>query len=329
MSTLQFPNNRKKKIVVTGQMNRVMRRTIRVHPGGALVVWSGQSRVGKTTTAGEMIRQLGAVYDPDDPDAFRCVHYQVGEIPDWSGQEQKRGIRSLYHKCIGRLDEGQYRTLPTEALALQLVHGLKRKNIRMLFIDEAGTLSVDAIRGMVLVRDVAENEGWTLSMVFIGMDDLPTKMCSVQQIEKRIHEWCYFQEYSVTDLFKMLQELHPHFASLRLENPDQLEQVQFIHNKFGGVPGEVIPFLTRLDSRTNGNDGLINLTLLKTVYISTQMDKEASIDSVTKSRAPKSKLGNDVPAKKVEKVKKAPKLKRTPIWPIGGNTNENNESKAA
>lgn len=277
MSSINFPKIRKKKIILTKKMKRMINRTLRVHLGSALVVWSGVSRLGKTTTAAEMVRQLDAQYDPENPDAFRCVHYEVGEIPHWSGQEQKRGIRSLYHACIGRLDEGLYRTLPTEDLAKMLVYGLRRKNIRMVFVDEAGTLSIDAIRGMVLVRDVAEIEGWTLSLVFIGMDDLPTKMCAVPQIEKRIHEWCYFEEYSVKELFEILKELHPHFAVLDLNNPEHLEQVEFIHQKFGGVPGEIIPFLTRLDAREERLGGGIDTRVLKAVYLSTQRDKERAI----------------------------------------------------
>ena len=277
MILINFPKIKPKKIIVTKQMKRVMARTLRVHQGGALVVWSGQSRLGKTTTAAEMVRQLDAQYDPENPDAFRCVHYEVGEIPSWSGQEQKRGIRSLYHACIGRLDEGEYRTLPTEDLAKKLVYGLRRKNIRKIFVDEAGTLSLDAIRGMVLVRDVAEIECWNLSITFIGMDDLPTKMCAIPQIEKRIHEWCYFEEYSLDELFSILQQLHPHFANLNLSNPEHFEQVQFIHEKFGGVPGEVVPFLTRLDHQQGKVTSGIDIRLLKAVYLSTQRDKDRAV----------------------------------------------------
>lgn len=277
MGLISFPKIKEKKIIVTKQMKRVMNRTLRVHQGGALVVWSGQSRLGKTTTAAEMVRQLDSQYDPENPNAFRCVHYEVGEIPHWSGQEQKRGIRSLYHACIGKLDEGDYRTLPTEDLAKQLVYGLRRKNIQKIFVDEAGTLSLDAIRGMVLVRDVAEIQGWNLSITFIGMDDLPTKMCRVPQIEKRIHEWCYFEEYSLNELFEILKELHSHFAALDLSKPEHLEQIQFIHDKFGGIPGEVVPFLTRLDQQEGKVASGIDIRLLKAVYLSTQRDKDRAI----------------------------------------------------
>jgi hypothetical protein len=165
-------------------------------------------------------------------------------------------------------------------LAKQLVYGLKRKNIRMIFIDEAGTLSLDAIRGMVLVRDVAQIQGWPLSLVFIGMDDLPTKMCAVPQIENRIHEWSYFAEYRLEELFEMLKELHPHFAGLDLNNPMDREQVEFIHQKFGGMPGLVVPFLNKLDRREGKfGTGSIDLRVLKAVYLRTQRDKDRAIAS--------------------------------------------------
>jgi hypothetical protein len=114
------------------------------------------------------------------------------------------------------------------------------------------------------------------------MDDLPTKMCAVPQIEGRIHEWSYFEEYSIGELFEILRELHPHFAGLNLENPVQYEQVEFIYQKFGGVPGEVVPFLRRLDYREEKLGGGIDLRLLKAVYLSTQRDKERALDSSIK-----------------------------------------------
>jgi hypothetical protein len=45
------------------------------------------------------------------------VYYEVGEILKGSGNEMKKGIRSLYHGTLQRqLDEGFYRSNPTRQL---------------------------------------------------------------------------------------------------------------------------------------------------------------------------------------------------------------------
>jgi AAA domain len=191
-AVLEIPKRKTVEVVLTGQMRRAASRILAIHGGGGLVVVHGRSRLGKTTTANWITGGINDQYNPDDPASFRALHYEVGEIPPWSGQEMKKGIRSLYHATIGRLDEGQYRQLPPEDLARQLVFGLRRHHLQMIFVDEAGCLSVDAIRGMVLVSDVAHLSNWPLTIVFVGMDDLPTKICDLPQLEKRVHEWLYF-----------------------------------------------------------------------------------------------------------------------------------------
>lgn len=277
MSILTFPQKKVKKIIVTSQMKRIMRGIMSCHTGRPLLVISGSSRLGKTTTALKMTKEINNSYNPDNPDAFRAHHYEVGEIAAWSGNEQKKGIRSLYHECINRLDEATYRELPAEALAKQLVYGLQRKKIEMIFVDEAGNLSQEAIRGMVLVRDVAENMGYHLTIVFVGMDDLPIKLCSTRQIEGRIHKWFYFEEYTEKQLFSLLKELHPHFAQLDPQNIKHWEQIQYIHKKFGGIPGEVIPFINQVDHWSQQFNRIIDYELLVSVYDSLLLPKQTSI----------------------------------------------------
>lgn len=274
---LQFPDRLDEKIVETEQMQRAANRTLAVHPGGALVIWHGPSHVGKTTTARKTTEQINIQYDSGNPNSFRAVHYEAGEIPTGAGNKQKKGIRSLYSAVVGRLDEGTYRYLPPEELARQLVHGCRRKAVQMVLIDEAGMLSLDAIRGMVLVRDTAELMGWTFSLVFIGMDDLPQKMVEIPQVEKRIHEWVYFEPYTFDETWKLLAELHPYFATLDARKQAHRDQVAFVHEQFGGIAGEIVPFLRRLTHRLQGYTDDVDMRLLRAVHMITQRDKDRAI----------------------------------------------------
>ena len=277
MNNFIFPDLEEKIIVETEQMRRVISRTMAVHRGGALLPYIGRSRMGKTTTATYLNDLINKHFSSEDPKTFRSIHYEVGEISSWAGNDQIKGIRSLYHACVGRLDASLYRGALAQDLARQLVYILKKKRIEMLFVDEAGNLSIDAIRGMVLVRNTAELEGWTLTIVFIGMDDLPSKLVSLPQIENTTDEWCYFEPYSLEETFEILKKLHLHFASLDLNKKEDFEQVEFIYKQFGGVPGLIAPFIRRLKNRENDFDGIIDITTLMAVHLSTLRDKEKAI----------------------------------------------------
>lgn len=277
MKNFIFPELEEKIIIETEQMRRVISRTMAVHRGGALLPWVGRSRLGKTTTAKYLNDLINKNFSSEDPCAFRSVHFEVGEINSLAGNDQIKGIRSLYHACVGRLDASLYRRALAQDLAIELVKILKKKRIQMLFVDESGNLSEEAIRGMVLVRNTAELKDWTLSIVFIGMDDLPSKLVSLPQIENRTDEWCYFEPYSLEETFEILKRLHPHFATLDFNKRQDRDQVEFIYEEFGGVPGLIAPFIRRLKTQQDNFDGVIDITTLMAVHLSTLRDKEKAL----------------------------------------------------
>lgn len=273
---VEFPEPEEENTVETELMRRTLRRTLAVHRGGAIVVWTGPSRIGKTRTAEWAITKLEEAYG-SSPYAFKARHYEVGGVAEFSGNEGKRAIRSLYHATVGTLSEHAYKQLPIEDLAALLVRGLKARNVQLVFVDEAGLLSLPAIRGMILVRDTAELMGWCLSLVFIGMDDLPTKIRTLPQIRNRVHEWCYFQPYGVDETFNLLGALHPHFRELRRDVAAEWVQVEFVHQQFGGLPGLIVPFLRRLALRHREMNIPIELDFLRAVHIMSSRDEERAI----------------------------------------------------
>jgi hypothetical protein len=284
MSIIKFPARKPKKVVETTMMRQIISRTLAVHPLSALVVWYGETRIGKTTTAEYTVAKILEAYDQNNPLAFRAKYIEVGEIPPWSGNEMKKGIKSLYFAALRiSLDEGVYQRDPIEAIAVRLIHELQKRNIQLVFIDEAGCLSLDAIRGMVLVRDIAESMGWTLTLVFVGMDDLPLKIEKLKQIAGRIGEWCYFVEYDLKDTWNLLAELHPHFAKLDRKNEEHQEQVSFLRETYGGFPGQVIQFIRRMEYRLQEHRGEIDLRFLRAVHLLTARDKKRSIEHSLKT----------------------------------------------
>jgi len=291
-SQLPFPARETKKIVVTPLMERTAKRTLAVHAGGALVVWTGPSRNGKTWTAKWMVEQMEEGY-ASSMDAFHCKHFEVGEIDSgWGGGDQKRAIRALYHATIGKLDESTYRQSLVSDLAHITALALQTKNIQMVFVDEAGLLSLSAIRGLVLLRDTAENEDWPLTIVLIGMDDLPTKLRENEQVWNRIHEWCYFKPYDLADTHRFLAELHPHFAALDPQVPSDREQLRFVHDTYGGLPGMFTPYVRRLRAMATEMEREIDLLFLKAAHLRTQRDEQnAMSDSTSRNGGVRLRLG--------------------------------------
>ena len=119
--------------------------------------------------------------------------------------------------------------------------------------------------------------GWTLTLVFIGMDDLPLKLEQKRQIAGRVSEWCYFVEYDLEDTWNLLAELHPHFASLNRKNEEHREQISFLRERYGGLPGQLIPFVQRMEYRLREHRGGIDLRFLRAVHLFTARDKQRAI----------------------------------------------------
>ncbi|HEX8495343.1 MAG TPA: ATP-binding protein [Pyrinomonadaceae bacterium] len=285
---VQFPVPYQEKIIETSMMLEVIGRTFKAHPGNS--VWYGESRIGKTTTASYMTRKIEEAYDPLNPHAFRALHYEVGQVESWSGNEHKKGLKSLYYATIGKIDEGVYRHDPPEIIADQIVHALVRKNIQIIFVDEAGKLSLDAIDGMLMGYNKAKAIGHPLSFIFIGMEDLPVKVTQKPQVKGRINEWCYFEAYSFDEMTKFLARLHPHFEKLDLNEEKAREQFEYMYEMFGGYPGLTVPFLMKLDRYSQQDKAPITLKYLRAVHLRTLMDQEMSIKKsleIYRGRPPK------------------------------------------
>jgi hypothetical protein len=267
---LQAPNRHTGRID-TAIMASTMERTVAVHHQHGLVVWTGPSRVGKTTTARYMRDLLNA--QASGPQGFTAVHFEVGGVGRWSGNEQKKALRSVHHATLGRVDEGRYnRALPEEA-AGEIVTGLEQRNIQMIFVDEAGCLSVNALRAFALLCDTARNMDFSLTIVLVGMDDLAAKLRSVEQVYNRVIEWCYFEPYTIDETWAFLRAMHPHFRTLQRGRHDDDGQVEMVHQRFGGLPGLMAPFLRRLDYWRPRLAGDSSFELVRTVILMTDTDE--------------------------------------------------------
>ena len=161
---------------------------------------------------------------------------------------------------------------------MDLVHYLKKMNIGVIFVDEAGTLPLNAIRGMVLVSDTARTMKWTMTIILIGMDDLPNKLTRLPQIERRVVEWCYFKPYTLKETYCLLSALHPFFAGLNLSVIKEKELIEYIHKAFRGLPGGIVPFVGRFSAIYDEYPSDDPMTHIQAAHLQPLYDKKRSID---------------------------------------------------
>ena len=269
---VEYPVRLEEKIYITDLVREARTRTFVVHQGGAMVVYTGKAGTGKTTTAREIRRALERKFDSSNPDAFRAVHFEFGRVNVGQGNESKRAIRSVYDAVGLNLPEGDYNSMTVEGLATTLVEFLRLQRIEMIFADEAGLVSFEAIGGLVTLLNVAKNMGWRLTVILIGMDDLPIKLKRRQQTDRRAYEWIHFHPYGLEDTIRLLKVMHPHFEQLDEHSDDGKEQFEYMHKITGGLPGYMFPFICRFDYRWRGFKDLqpINTAFLQRVHMLTQ-----------------------------------------------------------
>ena len=278
MLDLTLPPAESVGLIETPLMHETAHKTLLAVRAGGLSVWVGRARIGKTSTGQWMQRELerGGQGAAPTEDQFRALYFQVGEVRSNSGNQQKQGLRSLYAQVMRvPLPQSMYKSYPAEALAEVIVRALIRKRIRLILVDEAGCMSLDAIRGMVLTSDVAKSQGWNASFAFIGMDDLPVKIEQLPQISGRVHSWCFFEEYGLEDTAKLLAHLHPHF---RRATCDVGEEIAFIHKHIGGYPGRLVPFLNHVDMRARELDQPIDLSVICVAHECMKRDRGRALE---------------------------------------------------
>lgn len=281
----EFPIPVRRTIYTTDMMREMTSRTLAVHGHSAFVVYSGEAGVGKTTTARELGTALNRAFTSENPHAFRAIHFQVGPAASGCKTEAKRMIRSLYAAVGANLDEGIYERHPPEEIAAELIEYLRLRRIQMIFVDEAGLLFLESISGLATVLDVAKYNDWPITIVLIGMDDLPLKLRRRPQITRRIYEWCTFVCYGYEDTVRLLRAMHSHFAALDEKNPEHKAQFEFVHEISGGLPGSMASFIERFDYRLRGHKGLVTRTFLKTTHLLTIDSMKMAVDLARKGYA--------------------------------------------
>lgn len=244
--TFVLPSRDDMVLVETDLMRQITRRTLTAHPRGGFVVWSGPSRNGKSVTARWLVEGLNAMSE-SDPLAFKAVHFEVAKSTrcNQPRDEARRAVQRVWLATIGKMMEGRYRA-PAEELARELTHALQARRLELILVDEAGGLSLDELRGLMTLINVAANEHHRLTIVLIGMDELPNMVERLDQIRERVVEVCYFAPYSAEDCMVFLKAMLPYFAAAKASDLVAKAEADFIIGLSEGLPGRLAAYCTRV-----------------------------------------------------------------------------------
>jgi type II secretory pathway predicted ATPase ExeA len=248
-SIISFPSRQEDRCIETALVRRTIRQTMDAHPDGGLIVWTGPSRIGKTTTAKEMVKAIEEADTPEDQNAFAPFYYEVsGNANGNRPASAIGGIRSLHFAAIGPIHR-RFRNSPTEDMARRVTQALAERRIEMVFIDEAGTLDIEEIRGLTVVLNEARSIDHRLSIVLIGMDELPATIQKLPQVKNRVVHWCYFEPYSKEEIGDLLYALSDSMKRLDKESPEFAQITDIVFTKYAGIVGTMKPFIRFLDQR--------------------------------------------------------------------------------
>jgi hypothetical protein len=268
MTKIAFPSRRTTPVIETDFMEDVAARTLAMHNASPIIVWTGSSRLGKTTTATWLEGRVNAAFTLNDANAFQARHYQATELAGWHSVD-KTAMGAFHAGVLGTLDDGLYRRMRAHELAAHIVTGLIRTRTELVFVDEAGLYSQQALRGLVSIRDQAVKKNARFTLVLIGMDDLPLKLDANPQLAGRVHEWCLFEPCAIEDTIKLVTLMSDLWVDADLNSTGVKRQFDFIHKITGGVLGRIVPFVQMVEHEIAVSRRDISVTFLKAIHLRT------------------------------------------------------------
>lgn len=268
-------------VVETGMMRYTSNIVANVHSTrGQFVVVTGTSGVGKTTTAQRIRDDINAAFaqDPDNVDAYGARYYsttdhRVSKRKDVSLLGQRRLLAEFAQEVLQLAVPTDIRTLDIAKWMNCIILGLRQQAIQIVFIDEAGYLPPAALDCLAaLVNKAASTEyQHPLTIVLLGMHDLPGNVRALPNLERRVADWVSFEPCGEEEVQQVLAPLNPFFAELDLSSEDGQSVMTFLRSaevSGGGMLGLIVPLAERAVAHARHRKVPMSLLQLRVAHAS-------------------------------------------------------------
>lgn len=237
------------RIVPIGQLKEAAKRVAIAHGENGFVVLSGPSGVGKTTCAAYIVDQInqGRLLD----EHARAVTFEVsGKRLATRMQQTVRGpLRAIYTFVLGPVPSTLFQRQSEHEVCRKIVAAMRARGTQVLLLDEAGSLAAEEMRGLAMLMNVAREEGWLLTIVLIGMDELPKTVTSLPQLETRVIQWVWYEPLDQDDWDHVVRELLPEFRGAKFSSIRSWSRRQF-----GGTLRDAIKWIRHLRQRAEDSE---------------------------------------------------------------------------
>lgn len=245
---LTFPSRKARQVVTTPAIKQLQHFLLTSHQArGQFFVVTGHAGAGKTTAAGFICDQVNDAFEQgsNSPDAFSAKRFEVTDHRRGRGHIMgTRLLAEFAEKVVDYKVPTDIRIVNHATLADVIIRGLMFRRIEMVFIDEAGRIPVDGLERLaMLLNKAAEEHGHRLTIVLVGMHDLPLNVAALPQIARRVAQTVMFDACDRDVLLKVLGDLYPGFfqGCGERETADALDFITSDEVSKGGLLGYVIP----------------------------------------------------------------------------------------
>lgn len=217
------------QILTTPAINRAIDLLLECTATRALGVITGDNGSGKTFA----LRALSGRYSKLNL-AGNCLFYRCCQV-----QGPTRGVKDLLSEVSGRgsiFRNGSSAGL--QLLVRDMLHELKKKDIRTLLLDEADLWEREALAGFITCYDFCRGNDFPVTVVMTGTKALRDWIGAVPAGISRTLRTEHFGSLPLTTMTSMLQEWGEPFRDLvrsaKSGDPEAKRHLQVIHKHTGG-----------------------------------------------------------------------------------------------
>ncbi len=286
MTTTRYPaRDRAEPILETPMMREARTRVFAVHhPRGQFVTWYGEAGVGKTTTGEWMEEQCNTDCEAGVTNAFRVARLTVP--PSLTGYRAynpgKKALLAIHNAVLPPKTDSEARWLGVASLAQMVVQQLATTDAQILMIDEAGRLDLPALEAVLLLLNYASDPRFDhpLTIVLIGMHELPINIEQLPQVKSRVADMITFRPYEVREAHELLRQVSPYFAGLDPASAEGKEALTFVIESTGGLVRSMLQLVEKATALAQEARRPMSVLALRAALKMSEEDQERAKEAV-------------------------------------------------